>query len=158
MKQISIEKEARKGNVGTKRKEKEQKGKKNFHGEKKRKKEKKKIKRRSRPRKKNRKAETLRSGKRVEITVVILLEANLPTKSLWARSTKNPDKSTGPLARPFLRSLICSLAHFTRSLACGTVNDWMAILSVFVFHFEPWCKWVYQIMQALLLLVGRIKE
>ena len=30
----------------------------------------------------------------------------------WARSTKNPDVSTGPLARPFAR---------------GTVNDCMAI-------------------------------
>ena len=61
--------------------------------------------------------------------------------------------STRPLARPFarslaalthllasdcslrscplLRSLVRSLAHFAHSLACGTVNDWMAILSVF---------------------------
>ena len=31
----------------------------------------------------------------------------------WARSTKNPDVSTGPLARPFARSL----APLTRSLA-----------------------------------------
>ena len=67
--------------------------------------------------------------------------------SLWAKSTKTPHFSTGPLARPFarslapltrslaphcsLRSLIRSLAHFAHSLACGTVNDWMAILSVF---------------------------
>ena len=33
--------------------------------------------------------------------------------TLWARSTKNPDVSTGPLARPFARSL----APLTRSLA-----------------------------------------
>ena len=33
--------------------------------------------------------------------------------ALWARSTKNPDCSTGPLARPFARSL----APLTRSLA-----------------------------------------
>ena len=73
--------------------------------------------------------------------------------SLWAKSTKTPDFSTGPLARPFARSLapltrslaphnslrsravrrlfIRSLAHFAHSLARGTVNDWMAILSVF---------------------------
>ena len=36
--------------------------------------------------------------------------------ALGARITKNPDLSTGPLARPF--------AH---SLARGTVNDWKAI-------------------------------
>ena len=29
------------------------------------------------------------------------------------------------------RSLVCSLAHFAHSLARGTVNDWMAIKSVF---------------------------
>ena len=62
----------------------------------------------------------------------------------WARSTKNPDVSTGPLPRPFarsltrltrslspdsslcsrppLRSLVCSLAHFAHSLARGKVN------------------------------------
>ena len=73
--------------------------------------------------------------------------------TLWARSTKNPDKSIGPLARPFahslalltcslaphyslhlralLRSLIRSFAHFTHSLAHGKVNDLMAIYSVF---------------------------
>ena len=52
--------------------------------------------------------------------------------SLWAKSTKTPDFSTGPLARPFahslalltrslappclLRSLVRSLAHFPPSL------------------------------------------
>ena len=62
------------------------------------------------------------------------------TMALWARSTKNPDKSTGPLARSFACSLtpltrllappclLCSRAH---SLTCGTMNDWMAIYSVF---------------------------
>ena len=35
-----------------------------------------------------------------------------------------------------LRSLIRSLAHFAHSLARGTVNDRMAILSVF-FYFQP---------------------
>ena len=71
----------------------------------------------------------------------------------WARSTKNPDVSTGPLPCPFarslapltrslaphyslrsrapLRSLVCSLAHFALSLARGTVDDWMDIYSVF---------------------------
>ena len=43
--------------------------------------------------------------------------------SLWSKIEKNTDVSTGPLARPFARSL----APLTR----GTVNDWMAIYSVF---------------------------
>ena len=77
---------------------------------------------------------------------------------LWSRTAKNPDESTGPLARPFarslapltrslapdcslrsrppLRSLVRSLAHFARSLARGTVNDWIAILSVFFSIFD----------------------
>ena len=42
--------------------------------------------------------------------------------ALWARTTKNPVVSTGPLARPFARSLT-PLAHFSHSLARGTVND-----------------------------------
>ena len=76
--------------------------------------------------------------------------------------SKETSVSTGPLARPFarllirslapltgllapdcslcsgplLRSLVCSLAHFAHSLARGTVNDWMAILSVFFSTFE----------------------
>ena len=55
-----------------------------------------------------------------------------------------PDSSTGPIIRPFprtahfaralscdpLRSLVCSLAYFTHSLARGTVDDSMAICSV----------------------------
>ena len=78
--------------------------------------------------------------------------------ALWARITKSTDWSTGPLARPFarslapltrslapdcslrsrppLRSLVRSLAHFTHSLARGKVNDWMAILSVFFSIFD----------------------
>ena len=80
----------------------------------------------------------------------------------WARSTKN--WSTGPLARPFARSfvrshrsficMLCTIcfaravrcahlfactAHFARSLARGTVNDKMAILSVFFFW--PTVRW-----------------
>ena len=73
--------------------------------------------------------------------------------TLWLITAKNTDLSTGPLASPFarslapltrslapdcslrsrppLRSLIRSLSHFAHSLACGTMNDWMAILSVF---------------------------
>ena len=73
--------------------------------------------------------------------------------ALWARSTKNPDVSTGSLVCPFihslapltrllatpcslylralLRSLVCSLAQFGHSQARGTVNDKMAIHSVF---------------------------
>ena len=41
------------------------------------------------------------------------------TMTLWARITR----STGQFARLF--------AHFAHSLARGTVNDWMAILSMF---------------------------
>ena len=73
--------------------------------------------------------------------------------ALWSSTTKNPNKSAGPLTRRFisslaplthllalpcslcshapLRSLVCSLAHFTHSLARGKVNDWMAVYSVF---------------------------
>ena len=73
-------------------------------------------------------------------------------------TAKNTDCSAGPLARPFahslapltrslapdyllrsrppLRSLVRSLAHFAHSLARGTVNDWMAILSVFFSIFD----------------------
>ena len=80
------------------------------------------------------------------------------TNSLWSITAKNTDCSTGPLARPFarslapltrslapdcslrsrppLRSLVCSLAHFAHSLARGTVNDWMPILSVFFSIFD----------------------
>ena len=35
-----------------------------------------------------------------------------------------------------LRSLVCLLAHFAHSLARRTVNDWMAILSVFFSIFD----------------------
>ena len=78
--------------------------------------------------------------------------------TLWSITANNTDCSTGPLARPFarslapltrslasdcslrsrppLRSLVCSLAHFAHSLARGTVNDWMAILSVFFSIFD----------------------
>ena len=79
--------------------------------------------------------------------------------ALWSGTNKNRDVSNGPLARPFahslapltrllapdcslrsrppLRSLVRSLAHFAHSLARGTENDCMAILSVFFFHFRP---------------------
>ena len=78
--------------------------------------------------------------------------------SLWSITAKNTDCSTRPLARPFPRSLapltrslapdcslrscppLCSLVrsltHFAHSLASGTVNDWMAILSVFFSIFD----------------------
>ena len=39
-------------------------------------------------------------------------------------------------SHPPLRSLVRSLAHFAHSLARGTVNDWMAILSVFFSIFD----------------------
>ena len=57
--------------------------------------------------------------------------------ALWSGTNKNRDVSTGPLARPFtrslapdsslrsrppLRSLIRSLAHFAHSLARGKAN------------------------------------
>ena len=84
---------------------------------------------------------------------LIILKMALVTEALWARSTKNPDERTGPLAHPFasslapltcslaphyslclrtlLRSLARSLTHFAHSQAHGTVNDRMAIYSVF---------------------------
>ena len=65
--------------------------------------------------------------------------------ALWSITAKNTDRNTGPLARPFarslaplarslapdcslrsrppLRSLVRSLARFVHSLAHGTVND-----------------------------------
>ena len=43
-------------------------------------------------------------------------------------------------SRPPLRSLVRSLAHFAHSLARGTVNDWMAILSVFFPIFDQHSK------------------
>ena len=44
---------------------------------------------------------------------------------------------------PPLRSLVCSLAHFAHSLARGTEDDWMAILSVFfsIFDHSDRCFW-----------------
>ena len=57
------------------------------------------------------------------------------SNTLWSGTNKNRDVSTGPLARPFARSLapltrslappysIHSLAHFALSLARGTVID-----------------------------------
>ena len=81
--------------------------------------------------------------------------------ALWSRTAKYTDCSTGPLARPFAhslapltrslatdcslrsrpplrsRSLVRSLAHFAHSLARGKGNYWLAILSVFFFHFRP---------------------
>ena len=75
--------------------------------------------------------------------------------ALWSETNKNRDVSTGPLVRPFARtahSFACSgllaslapsaaltrsLAHFAHSLARGTVNDWMPILSVFFLYSGP---------------------
>ena len=53
------------------------------------------------------------------------------TIALWARIIKNQDLSTGPLASLSIRSF-ARTAHFAHSLARGSVNDWMAILSVFL--------------------------
>ena len=71
-------------------------------------------------------------------------EAEQNSIALWSGINKNQDVSTGPLARPFarslapltrllapdcslrsrppLRTLVCSLAHFAHSLACGKMN------------------------------------
>ena len=86
----------------------------------------------------------------IVVVVVIIIIMVTPIRqrassgyALWARSTKNPDQRTGPLACPFarslaplsrslaphyllrsrapLRSLSRSLARFAQSLA-GTVN------------------------------------
>ena len=38
-----------------------------------------------------------------------------------------------------LLALLARSAYFAHSLACGTANDYMAILSVFFFHFGPKC-------------------
>ena len=69
--------------------------------------------------------------------------------ALWARSTKNPDVSTGPLARPFARSLapltrslaphcsLCSralLRSLAHSFARGNVNDIMSQKSLVLSH------------------------
>ena len=49
-----------------------------------------------------------------------------------------PRIETEVLGHSFVSSLIRSLVHFAHSLAHGTVNDWMAIYSVFFFlHFGP---------------------
>ena len=54
------------------------------------------------------------------------------TISLCARCPKNPYVSTVPLTRPFA-CLLASLTHsFADFLARETVNDWMAIYSVFL--------------------------
>ena len=51
--------------------------------------------------------------------VIVLVKTNV---TLWARSTKNPDLSTGPLTRPFTRSLAplthSLAARFARALCC----------------------------------------
>ena len=82
----------------------------------------------------------------------------MQSNALWSGTNKNRDVSTGPLARPFarsltpltrsrapdcllrsrppLRSLIPSLAHFAHSLARGKVNYQIAILSVFFSIFD----------------------
>ena len=84
-----------------------------------------------------------------------LTEWRRRTNALWSGTNENRDVSTGPLARPFARSLallirslapdctlwsrppmhslVHSLAH---SLAYGTVNNWMAILSLFFSNFD----------------------
>ena len=41
-------------------------------------------------------------------------------RALWARSTKNPDVSTGPLTRPFAR-LLALLTRTAHSFACSAL-------------------------------------
>ena len=53
----------------------------------------------------------------------IQTNANRKGNALWDGITRNTDWSTGPLARLFARSLTL--------LFCGTVNDCMAVSSVF---------------------------
>ena len=89
----------------------------------------------------------------VMIMIMNMITMMTTNVAQWARITKNPDKSTGLLARlfarsltpltrslapdcslclcPLLRSLVCSLTYFAHSLAGWTVNDKMAIFSVF---------------------------
>ena len=79
--------------------------------------------------------------------------------ALWSRTNKNRDVSTGPLARPFarslapltrslapdcslcsrppLRSLVGSLAHFAHSLARGKVNFFMSQNDLVLSHSAP---------------------
>ena len=40
--------------------------------------------------------------------------------ALWSRITKNPDVSTGPLARPFVCLLVISFARTAYWFACST--------------------------------------
>ena len=82
-----------------------------------------------------------------------IYDRKVKNDALWSGTNKNRNIDTWPLARLFphslaplthslapdcslrsrppLRSLVRSLAHFAHSLARGTVNGWMAILSVF---------------------------
>ena len=57
-------------------------------------------------------------------------------RSLLALLTRSLAPDCSLRSRPPLRSLVRSLAHFAHSLARGTVNDWMAILSVFFSIFD----------------------
>ena len=61
-------------------------------------------------------------------------------RKYWARSLVRSPRSLVRLLRTtrFARALPRSLAHFARSQARGTVNNWMAIHSVFFFLF--WTK------------------
>ena len=49
----------------------------------------------------------------------------------FARTTRLLALHSSLRSQALLHSLICSIAHFAHSLACGTVNDWIAIYSVF---------------------------
>ena len=88
---------------------------------------------------------------RYEVAVPLCKQVRGKQMALWSEANKNRDVSTGPLARPFNRSLAplthslapdcsprasaaltCLLAHFAHSLARGTVNDWIIICSVFL--------------------------
>ena len=98
-------------------------------------------------------------AKASKFTPQICLGQSMKKKTLI---TKNADCSTGPLTRPFarslapltrllashyslrlrtpLRSLVCSLAHFAHFRACGTqMIRWLFILCFF--QFWPTVPW-----------------
>ena len=65
-----------------------------------------------------------------------ILSASIPQlfHPIWSKTAKNKNWSTGPLARPFARSLAPltrSLAHFAHSLARGKGNFWCLKLTWF---------------------------
>ena len=56
-----------------------------------------------------------------DVKVSIVSIVSMTRDALWFGTDKNRDVSTGPLARPYARSL-APLTHFAHSLARGTAN------------------------------------